>query len=298
MAKKKNTGVKGSLSSRIATAVIYITCGLLALTMLLPFLYIIAGSFATEKELTERAFFIIPREVSLAAYQYIWEQKTIFVGLFNSIKITLLGTAWCMFVTTLFAYPLSKKHLRGRNVIMSIVIVTMLFSGGMIPYYLVIKTLGLLNSHAALIIPAAFSPFNMIIVRKFFEELPLELEEAAQMDGASEWTIFTRICLPLSKPVIASVSLFYGVGFWNDYFQAMIYLQNQDKMTVQVLLRQIMAMSQAIQTESASLGMDILPPDKAVRMASTVVATLPILLVYPFLQKHFAKGVMVGSVKG
>ena len=298
MAKSNKPGVKGRLSTRMVTAIIYAICGLLALSMLAPFLYTVAGSFATEKELTERSFFIIPREPSLAAYQYIWEQKTIFLGLANSIKITLLGTAWCMFVTTLFAYPLSKSHLRGKNLILNIVIVTMLFSGGMIPYYLVIKSLGMLNTHAALIIPAAFSPFNMIIVKKFFEELPQELEEAAMIDGASEWTVFSKICLPLSKPVLASISLFYGVGFWNDYFQAMIYLQDQDQMTVQVLLRQIMAMSQAIQTDSFSLGWEVIPPDKAVRMASTVVATLPILLVYPFLQKHFAKGVMVGSVKG
>lgn len=289
--------VKGSLSSRLSKAAIYIFCGLVAVLMVLPFLYTVGGSFATEKELTERAFFIIPREISLAAYRYIWEQKTIFMGLANSIKITVLGTIWCMFVTTLFAYPLSKKHFRGKNFIMNIVIVTMLFSGGMIPYYLVIQSLGLLNSHLALIIPAAFSPFNMIIVKKFFEQLPIELEEAATIDGASEWTIFAKICLPLSKPVIASVSLFYGVSFWNDYFQAMLYLQDQDKMTVQVLLRQIMAMSQAIQTDAFSLGWDVVPPDKAVRMASTVVATLPILLIYPLLQKHFAKGVMVGSVK-
>lgn len=297
MARSYNA-VKGRTSTRFATALIYIVCGLLGLCMLAPFIYIIAGSFATEKELTERAFFLIPREPSLAAYQYIWEQKTIFIGLWNSLKVTLLGTLWCMVITVLFAYPLSKPHLRGKNVILNLVIVTMLFSGGMIPSYLLIKSLHMLNTHWALIIPAAFSAFNMIIVKKFFSELPMELEEAAYMDGANDWTVFCRICLPLSKPVLASIGLFYGVDFWNNYFNAMIYLNDKDKYTVQVILRQIMTLAQALQTDQVDFGTEILPPDKAVRMACTVVATIPILIIYPFLQKYFAQGVMVGSVKG
>ena len=297
MARSYNA-VKGRASTRFVTALIYIVCGLLGLCMLAPFIYIIAGSFATEKKLTERAFFLIPREPSLAAYQYIWEQKTIFIGLWNSLKVTLLGTLWCMVITVLFAYPLSKPHLRGKNVILNLVIVTMLFSGGMIPSYLLIKSLHMLNTHWALIIPAAFSAFNMIIVKKFFSELPMELEEAAYMDGANDWTVFCRICLPLSKPVLASIGLFYGVDFWNNYFNAMIYLNDKDKYTVQVILRQIMTLAQALQTDQVDFGTEILPPDKAVRMACTVVATIPILIIYPFLQKYFAQGVMVGSVKG
>lgn len=291
-------GVKGRASTRAVTVLIYVICGLIGLCMLAPFIYIVAGSFATEKELTERAFFLIPREPSLGAYEYIWKEKTIFVGLFNSIKVTLLGTLWCMTITVLFAYPLSKEHLIGKNLILNLVIVTMLFSGGMIPSYLLVKTLHLLDTHWALILPASFSAFNMIIVKKFFAELPIELEEAAMMDGASDWTVFARICLPLSKPVLASISLFYGVDFWNNYFSAMIYLNTKSKFTVQVILRQIMALAQAIQTDQMTMDLDIMPPDKAVRMACTVVATIPILIVYPFLQKYFAQGVMVGSVKG
>lgn len=291
-------GVKGRASTRAVTVLIYVICGLIGLCMLAPFIYIVAGSFATEKELTERAFFLIPREPSLGAYEYIWKEKTIFVGLFNSIKVTLLGTLWCMTITVLFAYPLSKEHLIGKNLILNLVIVTMLFSGGMIPSYLLVKTLHLLDTHWALILPASFSAFNMIIVKKFFAELPMELEEAAMMDGASDWTVFARICLPLSKPVLASISLFYGVDFWNNYFSAMIYLNTKSKFTVQVILRQIMALAQAIQTDQMTMDLDIMPPDKAVRMACTVVATIPILIVYPFLQKYFAQGVMVGSVKG
>lgn len=296
--KKLHKGVKGRVSTRAVTAIIYIICGLIGLCMLAPFLYIVAGSFATEKELTQRAFFIIPREPSLGAYTYIWKDKTIFIGLLNSLKVTLIGTLWCMTITVLFAYPLSKQHLIGKNLILNLVIVTMLFGGGMIPSYLLVKSLHLLDTHWALILPASFSAFNMIIVKKFFAELPLELEEAALMDGASDWTVFLRICLPLSKPVLASISLFYGVDFWNNYFSAMIYLNTKSKFTVQVILRQIMALSQAIQTDQEMMGLEILPPDKAVRMACTVVATLPILMIYPFLQKYFAQGVMVGSVKG
>lgn len=291
-------GVKGRVSTRAVTVIIYVICGLIGLCMLAPFIYIVAGSFATEKELTERAFFLIPREPSFGAYKYIWQEKTIFIGLFNSIKVTLLGTLWCMTITVLFAYPLSKEHLMGKNLILNLVIVTMLFSGGMIPSYLLVRALHLLDTHWALILPASFSAFNMIIVKKFFAELPIELEEAAMMDGASDWTVFSKICLPLSKPVLASISLFYGVDFWNNYFSAMIYLNTKSKFTVQVILRQIMALAQAIQTDQMTMDLDIMPPDKAVRMACTVVATIPILIVYPFLQKYFAQGVMVGSVKG
>ena len=291
--------VKKSLADRIIDVVIYVVLGLIALSTVLPFMYVVAGSFATDKELTERAFFILPRVWSLNAYKYAIHSSNILQGLFNSIKLTVLGTVSCMVFSLIFAYPLSKPHLRGRNFIMNMVIVTMLFGGGMIPSYIVYTSYGLLDSYWALVLPGLINPFNMIIIKKFFQDLPVELEDAAYVDGATDLQVFYKVALPLSKPVIASISLFYGVGFWNDYFSSMIYLRTASKYPIQILLRSIILLSNSV-SESAQdyYDMNGAPPDKAVKMACTVIATVPILAIYPFVQKYFTKGVMVGAVKG
>ena len=298
-AMKQGVRVRRSLGDRIVDVIIYIVLGLIALSTVLPFLYVVAGSFATDKELTEKAFFIIPEVWSLNAYKYAINTANILRGLRNSIILTIAGTVMCMLFSLSFAYPLSKVHFRGRNWIMNMVIVTMLFSGGMIPNYLVFTAYGLYDSYWALILPGLISPFNMIIIKKFFSVLPQELEDAAYVDGAGDLKIFARIALPLSKPVIASISLFYGVGFWNDYFNSMIYLRTPEKYPIQIQLRSIILLTSQI-TDIAMdyYDMNGAPPDKAVKMACTVIATVPILLVYPFVQKYFTKGVMVGAVKG
>ncbi|MBQ7679947.1 MAG: carbohydrate ABC transporter permease [Butyrivibrio sp.] len=301
MLKHMKTGpkVRKSTADRIIDVIIYLVLGLIAVSTVMPFLYVVAGSFATDKELTERAFFIIPRVWSINAYSYAIHNSNILQGLFNSIKLTVGGTAMCMAFSLLFAYPLSKSHLRGRDVIMNLVIVTMLFGGGMIPSYIVYTSYGLLDSYWALILPGVISPFNMIIIKKFFQDLPIELEDAAYVDGATDLQVFYKVALPLSKPVIASISLFYGVGFWNDYFASMIYLRTASKYPIQILLRSIILLSNSV-SESAQdyYDMNGAPPDKAVKMACTVIATVPILVIYPFVQKYFTKGVMVGAVKG
>lgn len=298
-AMKQGVRVRRSLGDRIVDVIIYIVLGLIALSTVLPFLYVVAGSFATDKELTEKAFFIIPEVWSLNAYKYAINTANILRGLRNSIILTIAGTVMCMLFSLSFAYPLSKVHFKGRNWIMNMVIVTMLFSGGMIPNYLVFTAYGLYDSYWALILPGLISPFNMIIIKKFFADLPQELEDAAYVDGAGDLKIFARIALPLSKPVIASISLFYGVGFWNDYFNSMIYLRTPEKYPIQIQLRSIILLTSQI-TDIAMdyYDMNGAPPDKAVKMACTVIATVPILLVYPFVQKYFTKGVMVGAVKG
>ncbi|MCR5129064.1 MAG: carbohydrate ABC transporter permease [Lachnospiraceae bacterium] len=285
--------------SKVTDIIIYLFLGLIALSTVLPFLYVLAGSFATEKELTEKAFFIVPEVWSLNAYKYAIRSANILRGLKNSIILTLMGTTFCMVFTLLFAYPLSKTHLRGRNFLMNMVIITMLFSGGMIPSYIVFNAYGLYDTYWALVLPALISPFNMIIVKKFFQEIPSELEEAAYMDGCTDIVTFIKIVLPLSKPVIASISLFYGVGFWNDYFSSMIYLKTAEKFPIQIQLRSIILLtSQVSDAVMDYYDMNGAPPDKAVKMACTVIATVPILLIYPFVQKYFTKGVMVGAVKG
>ena len=295
---KINNKIKNSKADQCVQVLIYAFVGFCGIVTLLPFLYVLAGSFATEKELTERAFFIIPQTVSVNAYRYIIQTGEIFRGLKNSLFLTVVGTTINMILTTTFAYPLSKKHFKGRNLVLNLVIVTMLFSGGMIPTFLVVKSLGLYNSFWALILLGAISPFNMIIVKNFFQEIPDELEEAGVIDGCTDLQIFLRIVLPLSKPVIASIALFYAVGHWNDYFSAMIYLSDATKETVQIVLRRIVLLAQGIQAEMMDYDALGVPPDKAVKMAATVVATVPILIVYPFVQKYFTKGVMVGAVKG
>lgn len=295
---KNGVKVKKSLGDRIIDVIIYVVLGLIALSTVLPFLYVFAGSFATEKELTEKAFFIIPTVWSTNAYKYAIKTANILRGLRNSIFLTALGTFMCMLFSLMFAYPLSKSHFRGRNWMMNLVIVTMLFGGGMIPSYIVYQTYGLLDTYWALILPGLISPFNMIIIKKFFSGLPVELDEASYMDGANDLQIFTKVALPLSKPVIASVSLFYGVGFWNDYFGSMIYLQTPEKYPIQIQLRSIILLTSTISDTMIDYDMLGTPPDKAVKMACTVIATVPILIVYPFVQKYFTKGVMVGAVKG
>ena len=267
---------------------------------MLPFLYVLAGSFATERELTERAFFIIPTTFSLNAYKYIIRTGDVFMGLKNSLIVTLVGTSINMFFTTTLAYPLSRSYLRGRNFFINMVIVTMLFSGGMVPMYLVVNGLNLTNTYWALWLPGAISAFNMIIVKNFFQGIPKELEEAAKVDGCTDLGIFVKIILPLSKPTIASVSLFYAVGHWNSYFDAMLYITDRKKEVVQIALRRIIFLAGGVNTDGTPIDWGTLgqPPDKAVKMATTVVATIPILLVYPFVQKYFTKGVMVGAVKG
>lgn len=297
--KTEGVKVKRSLGDRIVDVIIYVGLALVALSTVLPFLYVLAGSFATDKELTEKAFFIIPEVWSLNAYKYAINTANILRGLRNSIILTILGTVLSMAFSLTFAYPLSKSHFRGRNAILNMVIVTMLFSGGMIPSYLVYTAYGLYDTYWALILPALISPFNMIIIKNFFQDLPQELDDAARIDGCSDIGIFAKIVLPLSKPVIASISLFYGVGFWNDYFNAMIYLKSAAKFPIQIQLRSIILLtSQISEVAMDYYDMNGAPPDKAVKMACTVIATVPILLVYPFVQKYFTKGVMVGAVKG
>ncbi|WP_077609627.1 carbohydrate ABC transporter permease [Clostridium sp. Marseille-P2415] len=300
MAKTNHMKIKRSPGDQLVQVFIYLFVGLLALVTLLPFVYIVAGSFATERELTERAFFLFPRTLSMNAYQYIFKSGDAIHGLMNSLIVTLVGVLINMFFSCTLAYPLSRPYFKGRLLFTNMVIITMLFSGGMVPsYMLVSNVLHLKNTFWALWLPAAINPFNMIIIKNYFQGLPVELEEAARMDGSNDLQIFVRIILPLSKPVLASVSLFYAVTHWNSYFDAMMYISDKNKEVIQIVLRRIIFMTSSVATESGfDWGPFGMPPEKAVKMATTVVATIPILVIYPFIQKYFTQGVMVGSVKG
>jgi len=274
----------------------FIFMGLFGFATLAPFLYVVAGSFATELELTQRSFFIWPQNFTAAAYEFIFTTGTLIDSMVRTIGVTIVGTLVQLVFTFTFAYPLSRPNLRGRSLLMKLVLFTMLFSGGLIPTFTVVRSLGLLNSYWALILPLAISPFNLIVIINNFKRFPSELIEAAHMDGCSEIGTFLRIVLPLSKPIIATFALFYAVGIWNDFFSAFIYITRTDMWTVQVVLRQITNLSVSNMDTVVEGMLDI--PQTAVRFGSIVIATVPILLVYPFLQKHFAKGMMVGSIKG
>lgn len=284
-----------SFGNRIFDFVNHAILLLIALACLIPFINVIASSFATTEEMVAKDFILFPTTFSLSAYEYIFSTPTIFKSMTVSILVTLVGTFVSMVLTAFMAYSLSRRYLTGRRAINFLVVFTMLFSGGMIPTYLVVKSLGLIDSYWSLILPIAINAFNLIIMRNFFSAIPDSLEESAKVDGCNDLMIFFKIMLPLSLPSIATISLFYAVAYWNQYTNAILYLTDSNKWPVQVLLRQIVIVSSGMQADSSAV--DVVPPAQTVKMAVITVATVPMLIVYPFLQKYFVKGAMVGSVK-
>lgn len=286
-----------SVGDIIANVVIYILLTLIAVIMVIPFIYVIAASFATEAEIQTRPIFFIPDSPTLDAYARIFDMNDmgtrVFHSLLISVCVTAIGTFINLFFTTTMAYGLSRSNLIGKKPLLNMVLFTMVFGGGMIPLFLVVKGLGMYDTYAALILPGAISAYNMIIVRNFFMELPIELEEAASIDGCSDIGIFIKIALPLSLPCLATFGLFYAVGHWNNYFGALLYLEDSTKFPFQLVLRNIVMQTAETQTDPNALI-----PEDTLKMAVIVIGTVPILIVYPFLQKHFAAGVMVGAVKG
>ncbi|THV35596.1 carbohydrate ABC transporter permease [Glycomyces buryatensis] len=269
---------------------------LITVTMLYPLVYVIAMSFASPAQARAGVFF--PTEYSLDAYRAIFNGGTVTQGLQNSLWVTVVGTTLSLVFTSMLAWGLSRtKEVPGSKAILIMVLATMFFSAGIIPNFLLIKTVGLLDSLWALIIPGLISAFNMIVIRNFFMNLPSELIEAARIDGAGEWRIFLQIVLPLSKPVLAVMGLFYAVGYWNTYFNALLYINDAEKWPIQVVLQQYVLagvnIPGAVVTEGAPP-----PPGVTLQMAVIVLATLPILIVYPFVQRHFTKGVLTGAIKG
>ncbi|TXK84551.1 carbohydrate ABC transporter permease [Paenibacillus sp. N3.4] len=268
---------------------------LVSAVMLIPFMYIIVISFATEQEVLSKSFLVFPTKFSLAGYRYILSTPILLRSLTVTIGVTVIGTLVNLLLTVLMAYPLARKDLYGRRPVMLMVIFTMVFSAGIVPTFLIVKALHLTNTYWALIIPSAISAFNMIIIKNFFQQLPDGLEESAKIDGCNDLGILFRIVIPLSLPAIATFSLFYAVTHWNTFLSAILYINDSKKWPIQVLLRQIVILSEK---GLADMSEAPPPPSKIINMAVIVFSTVPILSVYPFLQKHFAKGVLLGSVKG
>ncbi len=294
-------GQTASFGSRLFDIINYALITLIAFTTILPFIYIVGASFATEYELTVRPMFLWPQDMSLDAYKYVLSSNKMLQGFGNSVFITVVGTIINLVFTVSFAYPLSKQKVRGRNFLLNMVIISMFFSGGMIPGYLLVSNwLGMKGSYWAVLLPGAISAYNMMIVKNFFQGLPQELEESAHIDGCNDLVTLIKIVLPLSLPVLATFGLFYAVGHWNSYFSAMIYLSNaRHKWPIQVLLREIIIASTMSAGDMALMDPNFVePPAQSIKMAVIVISTVPIMCVYPFLQKYFVKGVMVGALKG
>lgn len=270
------------------------------LVALVPFLYILACSFSTDKEISTRIFYIIPHKFTLEAYQYIFSSSRLVHSIYVTFVITVGGTLVNLFFTLTMAYALSKKYLPGRNIILNCIIVTMVFSGGLIPEYILVKNLNLIDTYWSVWLPVAISTANLIIIKNYFQEMDHSLEDAAKIDGCSELQLLWKIVIPLSKPIIATFTLFYAVGHWNAFMEPLLYLNDNNKWPLQIILREIVILSESTLANTAAIDSNIAlnPPQESMKMAVIIVATLPILCFYPFVQKYFKKGIMIGAVKG
>lgn len=284
------------IGDRISNIANHILLGIIAIITFFPLYYVIIVSFTDPIEYMKKSFVLFPETWSLESYRFLLATGAVTHAVGVSVYLTVLGTACSLVVTAALAYTLSRKRLRGRQLILLLILITILFSPGIIPNYMLIRELKLIDSLWALILPALASGWNVILMKNFFDSIPAELEESASMDGCNDLSIFVRIILPLSLPSLAAFGLFYAVGYWNQFFNALIYINDASKWPLQVLLQNILL--NANNSEIRADATTVAPPTETLKMAAVVVATVPILLVYPFLQKHFAKGAMVGSVKG
>lgn len=278
----------------------YVFLSIVAMLVIYPLVFVVSASFSNPEYVISGEMWLWPKEFTLDAYEKVFKNQDIINGFVNTLKYTVFGTILNVIMTILAAYPLSRRDLKGRGFIMAFIVFTIFFSGGLIPTYLLIRDLGMLNTFWVMVIPNAVAVWNIIIMRTFFQALPHELEESAMIDGCGNFRILWSIVLPLSFPVIAVMVLFYSVGHWNSYFQALIYLQDQEKFPLQLILRQILIQGQTddmVETTSESFLAQQLSVE-GLKYAVLIVANLPMLMLYPFLQRYFVKGVMVGSLKG
>ena len=295
MRNKKKRLPAGELAFQV---VLYVLLILLTLTFIIPFLLVIGTSFVSKEEIARRGFVFFPQVWNFAAYDMMLLQNT---EVWRAYGVTffrvVVGTLSSLLVTGTFAYAVSKKDLPGRTVLLVLSFITMIFYGGLIPTYLVVKSLGLIDSLWCFILPNLMSVWNMLILRNFFYSIPDSLEESALLDGATPPTIFFRIIVPLSMPAVATIGLFYAVDQWNNWFDAAIWINDVRKYPLQMVLRKYVLMSSTYDLKF-DLATGAKPPDMGIKSAIVVISTLPMLCIYPFFQKYLVKGVMIGSVKG
>lgn len=282
-------------------ALLYLLLVMALILTLYPLLYVLSASFSNPMKVLNGELILLPRGLTLQGYTAVFENKDILTGYLNTIFITVVGTALNIALTILAAYPLSRRDLWGRNAMMMGITFTMFFSGGIIPTYLVIQKLGLMGSLWALILPVAVSTYNIIIMRTYFQNsIPFELQEAALIDGCTNFKILLRIILPLSGPIVAVIGLYYAVSHWNAYFNAMMYLTDRGRYPLQLILREILLQNQLssmMELDMESMAEQALRGE-VIKYSVIVVSSLPMLIIYPFVQRFFIKGVMIGAVKG
>ena len=301
MKTRKERAIRYSCADRIFLAFDWVILTLFLIILVYPLLYVVMSSFSI---VPLKGLSLIPEIPSLEGYRAVVEYQNIWVGYRNSIVYMACGTAIALLVTVCCAYPLSREDFGGRNVIMALCVFTMYFSGGLIPTFLWIKQLGMLDSIWALIVPPSLSVYNMIVMRTYFKtQIPAELHEAADLDGCNEYRFVLSIVLPLSGPILAVIGLYYAVGLWNGYFDALVYIRTQEKQPLTIFLRQIMGLNQMTGLETG-LGLDAESLARAearaqlMKYSLIIVSSLPVMLLYPFVQKYFVKGVMIGAIKG
>ncbi|MBO4278981.1 MAG: carbohydrate ABC transporter permease [Spirochaetales bacterium] len=287
----------GSKKFTFATLINYLILGAVAFIILYPFWYMLVYSMSSYSEVVGKTALFVPRGFNFNAYKSILKDELFLTGYKNTLIVTLAGTIFSLSTTVLLAYPLSK-NLKGNKVISFLIYLTMLFGGGMLPTYYVVRITKLLNTYWALILPNLVTPFNVFVVRNYLKDIPDSLSESAQLDGAGHFRILFSIILPLSLPILATIGLFYAVGYWNAYFNAILYIRDAALRPLQVLLREMVTQTQMDTTGSGMMiGADMGINSQTIKMAAIIASIVPIACVYPFLQKYFAKGLMNGAIK-
>jgi putative aldouronate transport system permease protein len=290
--------MKVSASDKVIDSFIILLVTVASFVCLVPILHLVAVSLSSNAAILSNKVTVFPVEWSTMAYQSVFKDAKMVSSLFFTILLVAVFTVVCMIMTICAAYPLTKKKLKGRDFFLIIIVFTMFFSGGLIPEYLLVKSLKLTNTLWALVLPGMINAFYLIILKSFFASIPEELEESARIDGSSHFGTLFRIVLPLSLPVLATLSLFYAVGRWNGFMDALFYITNQDLYPIQLKLYQLVISNQ-MSDATATEGMNAMAPiPESLKAASIMFATIPILLVYPWLQRYFISGIMIGAVKG
>ena len=297
MKASKSTRVKRGITA--FDVILIIILGLMSLITIYPFYYVLIVSFSNVNAFGNHVPYLLPYVIDFEGYQVIFADFSFLQAFFNSVFVTVVGSLLNMLLSICGAYALSKKRLVGRGVFLSLILFTMLFSGGLIPYYLVVSGMGLTNSVWSMILPTAINTFYLIIMKNYFISLPPSLEEAAKIDGAHDLTILFRVILPISMPFIATFFLFYAVECWNEWWNALLFINEKAKQPLQIYMRELLVSfnSTLAQQAISVISQNQKANFQSIQMATIVVSTVPILCVYPFIQKHFVKGVMVGSVK-
>lgn len=288
-----------SASERIMVFFFYVLLTIAALACLFPLIHIVSLSISDTHAVASGWVTLYPIGFSLESYKQLLTGTPIVNAFLNSIQITGVGVVLSMGFTILAAYPLTRTYFYGRKVYTFAIVFTMLFGGGLIPTYLTVKGFGLLNTYWALWLPGLVSTFNLLVLRSFIENIPSELDDAARIDGCGDWMYLTKIVLPVSMPVLTTLALFYGVGYWNSFFNVLIYMNETTKYNLSVLVQQmIQSQTMLAQMNSSDTSDQIRLSPEEINSAAIIVMVLPIMIVYPFLQKHFVKGVMIGAIKG